>query len=69
MCVPIDPNWNLDGVSLIPNCSGTIIGEIESPKKKLIKISDVLGRFSSFKTSTFLFYIYDDGSVEKRYIR
>ena len=68
MCIPIDANWDLDGVSLIPNCSGTIINELDNPKKKLIKISDVLGRSSSLKPNNTLFYIYKDGSVEKRII-
>ena len=35
--------------------------------KKLIKYIDVLGRTNT-PSNTFLFYIYDDGTVEKRII-
>ena len=35
---------------------------------KLIKIVDIFGRERVFKPNTLLFYIYDNGSVEKRYI-
>ncbi len=34
--------------------------------KKLIRITDLLGREANKNTSNILFYIYDDGSVEKR---
>ena len=36
-------------------------------KLLLIKIVDILGRETEFKTNTLLFYIYNDGSVEKKY--
>ncbi|MAO72298.1 MAG: hypothetical protein CMD02_07340 [Flavobacteriales bacterium] len=39
-----------------------------SSKKKLIKIVDVLGRESRENKNTPLFYIYEDGKVEKRII-
>ena len=34
--------------------------------KKLIKIFDILGRETKEKKNTPLFYIYDDGTVEKK---
>jgi hypothetical protein len=37
-------------------------------KGKLIKIVDVLGRSVNATAKTPLFYIYDDGTVEKRII-
>ncbi|MDG2436029.1 MAG: hypothetical protein P8L89_02910 [Polaribacter sp.] len=37
-------------------------------KRSLVKIVDVLGKETLFKTNTVLFYIYDDGSVQKKYI-
>ncbi|MDG1145899.1 MAG: hypothetical protein P8N54_05345, partial [Flavobacteriales bacterium] len=37
-------------------------------KRLLVKIVDVLGKETLFKTNTVLFYIYDDGSVQKKYI-
>jgi hypothetical protein len=51
-------------------CSGSVgISEQTNNKKKLIKIVDVLGRMSTEKqTNTPLFYIYDNGSVEKKMI-
>ena len=51
-------------------CSGSVgIYEQTKNKKKLIKIVDVLGRTSTVKqTNTPLFYIYDNGSVEKKII-
>ena len=35
---------------------------------ELVKIVDVLGRKTEFKPNTLLFYIYDDGSVQKKYV-
>ena len=36
--------------------------------KRLIKMVDLLGRETSFKNNHILFYIYSDGSREKKYI-
>jgi len=45
------------------------ISEKKNNKRKLIKIVDVLGRTSTEKqTNTPLYYIYDNGSVEKKII-
>ena len=52
-------------------CEGgsTAITNFKNTKKTLVKIVDVLGRTSTAKqTNTPLFYIYDDGSVEKKMI-
>ena len=51
-------------------CEGSVgIQENISTKKELIKIVDVLGRETNKKiTNTSLFYIYNDGSVEKKRI-
>ena len=51
-------------------CSGSVgVSEMKSNTRKLIKVVDVLGRASTEKqTNTPLFYIYDDGSVEKKMI-
>ena len=52
-------------------CEGTWVGPL--PKrfnKKLIMITDILGRpVSNIKENTLLFYIYDDGSVNKKIIK
>ena len=37
-------------------------------KPLIVKIVDLLGRETSIKPNTLLFYIYDDGSVQKKYI-
>jgi hypothetical protein len=43
------------------------LDETES-KKKILKITDLLGQAMPYKTNTILFYIYDDGTVEKRIV-
>ncbi|MDC3395014.1 hypothetical protein OAX10_01545 [Flavobacteriales bacterium] len=53
--------------------SGNIISStkdivLENKNKKLIRVVDVLGRDSKPKNNTPLFYIYDNGTVEKRII-
>ena len=68
LCVPIDSGWQLDGVSLIPNCTATILEEINKGQKGLIKITDILGRTTKATNNKPLFYIYDDGTVEKKKI-
>jgi hypothetical protein len=68
LCIPIDNNWQLDGVSLIPDCSANMLEEIDGEPKGLIKITDILGRKTKPKTNTPLIEIYDDGTVEKRIV-
>ena len=48
--------------------SVTSIGEIDLFDKKLIKVVDVLGREISINSNQTLFFIYEDGTIEKRYI-
>jgi len=66
LCVPIDNNWQLDGVSLIPDCIGTMLETIDGESRSLIKITDVLGRDIKGVKNEPLLYIYDDGTVEKK---
>ena len=42
--------------------------ELEKPNKNLLKIVDLLGKKVSKNTKGILFYVYDDGSVEKKII-
>ena len=49
------------------NCGGTTDIQEHSINKELIKITDLLGRETK-QTKQPLFYIYDDGSVEKRIV-
>jgi hypothetical protein len=47
----------------------TAITELENNEnRKLLKIIDVLGRETKPKTNTRLFYIYENGIVEKKII-
>ena len=49
------------------NCSTTEIQE-HTTNKELLKVTDLLGRETPYKKNTALFYIYDDGAVEKKII-
>ena len=49
------------------NGSSTSIKELTT-NKELLKITDLLGRETKEKKNTPLFYIYDDGTVEKKII-
>ena len=42
--------------------------DVKNHKRLLLKITDVLGRETPYKKRTPLFYIYDDGTVEKRIV-
>jgi polyhydroxybutyrate depolymerase len=46
----------------------TEITEVNDNNKTLLKITDVLGRETNLTNNTPLFYIYDDGTVEKKII-
>jgi len=53
------------------NCQMTLSideTEILNTNRKLIYITDILGRETIKKANTLLFYIYDDGTIEKRII-
>lgn len=60
--------WDASSGSWARMSSVTLVGEINSNNKKLIKIVDMLGRESSTNSNQTLFYIYEDGTIEKRYI-
>jgi len=75
-CINVDnavwstANWTLASGDIDPqhyfsnNCSGTGIEE-HTTNKELIKITDVLGRETKGTKNEPLFYIYDDGTIEK----
>ena len=51
------------------NCINTNAVEVLEPlKSKLVRITDMLGQETSYRRNTPLFYIYDDGTVEKRIV-
>jgi len=74
-CIDVDnvawsnANWiNIDAwASFSTNCSATSVQE-HTTNKELLKITDLLGREVNEKRNTLLFYIYNDGTVEKRII-
>ena len=56
--------YSVDGISVAGLLSSSPISE-----KKIIKIIDLLGRtVSQNKKNIVLLYLYDDGSVERKYI-
>ena len=50
------------------DCSVTAIEEIENSENKLLKIINVLGKETLLNKNTTLFYIYNDGRVDKKII-
>ena len=60
--------WVWNGIFWSKMGSVTSVGEINLDNKKLIKIVDVLGRETFSKNKEILFYIYEDGTIEKKYI-
>jgi hypothetical protein len=58
---PQNPYWNDCGITFIQPIS--IIKE-----RELVKVIDLLGRESNGQKNKPLFFIYDDGTVEKRII-
>ena len=77
-------NYNPNGNSFITCCvtwiwdaslgiwakmgSVTSVADIGSFDKKLIKVVDILGRETTINSNQTLFFIYEDGTIEKRYI-
>lgn len=61
----IDPTASFSE-SCPSNCSVSVAGINElKGSKTLIKILDLMGKETPFKYNTPLFYVYDDGSIEK----
>ena len=73
-CISVDdPTWSTANWTLIDsqsyfssNCNPSAIQE-QTTNKKILKITDLLGRETK-QTNQLLFYIYDDGTVEKKII-
>jgi len=55
-------------VNLNLTVTTTGISDIANSKSNLVKITDVLGKETPYRRNTPLFYIYDDGTVEKRIV-
>jgi len=62
-----------DGLAVVDQLNGVTstssinISE-QNPERKLLTIKDMLGRETEVKNNSILFYLYDDGTVEKRII-
>ena len=59
---------NLFYIDALDFSNTTTIKEIQNSNKTLLKITDVLGRTTKEKRNTPLFYIFNDGTVEKKII-
>ena len=50
------------------DCPPPLLIQEHTTNKELLKITDILGKETTLKNNTLLFYIYDDGTVEKRIV-
>jgi len=78
-CINVDDttwsnfNWTVSNGNIDPqhyfseNCSGTTSIQEHTTNKELLKVTDLLGRETK-QTNQPLFFIYDDGAVEKRIV-
>ena len=74
LCVEVDNvayanyTWLIDNTAVFSiNCNPSAISEINI-NRRLIKIVDLFGREAVKQCNTTLFYIYDDGTIEKRIV-
>ncbi len=74
LCVEVDNvpfanyNWIIDNTAVFStNCNPSSVNNIEG-EKRLLKIVDLFGKEVTRRTNQPVFYIYDDGTVEKRII-
>ena len=51
------------------HCEGTWVGPLPKRMANLIMITDVLGRPAEITKNQLLFFIYDDGTVEKKIVK
>jgi hypothetical protein len=78
-CIDVDDatwstaNWTVANDNIDPqhyfsnNCSGTTEIQEQTTNKELLKVTDLLGRETK-ATNQLLFYIYNDGTVEKKVV-
>ena len=52
----------------IPNVIAGIFNDYETTKKILLKINNIFGQLTKRTKNELLFYIYEDGTVEKRIV-
>ena len=78
-CIDVDDatwstaNWTVANDNIDPqhyfsnNCSGTTEIQEQTTNKELLKVTDLLGRETK-ATNQLIFYIYNDGTVEKKVV-
>ena len=61
-----------DGLAVVDQLNGLSASAIniteQKPERKLLTIKDMLGRKTEARSNSILFYIYNDGTVEKKII-
>ena len=73
-CITVDDvnnanaNWDKDNTCVFSDNCGTSSIENFNKQKKVIKITDIFGRETKPNPNVPLFYIYNDGTVEKRIV-
>ncbi|MEC9209902.1 MAG: hypothetical protein VX762_05695 [Bacteroidota bacterium] len=60
-----DENISIESTSITTNTNSVILN---ASRRKLLKISDLTGREVPYRKNTPLFYIYNDGTVDKKII-
>ena len=60
--------WNGNIWMLMSMAQPTAINELNFPNRELLKVVDILGRNVNGDKNKLLFYIHNDGTVEKRII-
>jgi len=72
LCVEVDNvayanyTWLIDNTAVFStNCNPSAISEIDIDRR-LIKIIDVFGREVVSQKNKYLFYVYDDGTIQKK---
>ena len=67
----LDPGTGLGAYVLLSDCQSNCVQtaiEEHSTSTELLKVTDLLGRETKGTKNKLLFYIYDDGTVEKRIV-
>ena len=62
------PTANIDTITSLDLSSNWNALNITNTEKTIVKITDMLGQETPYRRNTPLFYIYDDGTVEKRIV-
>ena len=57
-----------DKFEITSQATSSLIEPITNGNRKLVKVVDLVGRETNRNSNSVIFYIYDDGSVDKRFI-